>query len=172
MSTLLLPNFWRFVVTLAAQVLVFQQLGGLFGSYFNVFIYPIFILMLPLALPTVSTVVLGFVIGLALDLMVGTPGVHASAGTFSGFVRGLVIAFFEPKGGFSGKEVVIGPEYFGTQTFLQIAGLFYFAHLFWYFSAEQFTLVYFLTILLKTIAAWMLSMIFVVIYGTLFNPKR
>jgi hypothetical protein len=172
MNPIIIPNILRFLGFLLVQIVVLQQLPRFYGSYFNVLFYPMFILLLPLAMPTSALVALGFLIGIVLDLVVGTPGVHASAGAFSGFVRGLVIATFEPKGGFSGKEIIVSPEHFSTQNYIQISGLFIFLHLFWYFAVEQFTLVYFMTILLKTIAAWILTMIFVVIYGVLFKPRQ
>lgn len=172
MNNLVLPNLWRFLALVAFQVLVLKQLATATGSaYFNVLLYPLFILMLPLALPSSFAVLLGFLLGITVDFFYASPGVHASAAVFSAFARGVVLSFFEPKGGFSGKEPVIAPEYFGFQTFIQVAALFFFAHLFWYFSVEQFTFVYFGSILLKTLSAWALTMIFVVIYGLLFNPK-
>jgi hypothetical protein len=171
MNNLFLTNLWRFVAMLAFQVLVLSQLSSSIGQYFNVLVYPLFILLLPLSLPTSGMVAAGFLMGIALDLILISPGVHASAGAFSGWIRTFLLKVFESKGGFSGKELIVSPAWFGQQTYLQVSGLLFFLHIFWYFAMEQFNLVDFGTIVLKTLAAWPLSMIFVVLYGYLFNPK-
>lgn len=80
-------------------------------------------------------------------------------------------AFFAPRGGFTGKELIPSPEFLGTFRYMQAAGLFFIFHLFWYFSVEAFTFVYIGQITMKTITCWLLSMIFVFFYGFLFNPK-
>lgn len=171
-SSVLLPSLWRFIVLTLVQVLVLKQVALLGGPYFNILIYPLFILLLPIEIPTAFAVMLGFGIGLAVDVFYNSPGVHASAGAWSAFARSFLLQAFEPKGGFSGKEIVPAPAYFGWPWFVQVAALFFALHLFWYFSVDAFTFVYFGTITLKTLAAWALTMIFVIFYGFLFNPKR
>lgn len=165
------PNVWRFLGLTGVQTLLLNQIPLKVGAYFNVLLYPLFIIFLPLQLATPYLVLLGFVIGLGVDFGHGTYGVHASAGAFAGFIRPVIFAAFEPKGGFSGKEPIFAPEYFGMITFLQMAGLFFILTLLWYFSVDIFTFVYIGTITLKTIAAWFCSMICVVFYVFLFNPK-
>lgn len=172
MNNLVISNLWRFFGTVAAQVLIFRHLGTAVGAYFNIHIYPMFILLLPIKIPTSVALLLGFLCGLVVDFFYGTIGVHASAGAFAGYARSFVFGAFEPNGGFSGKEPIYAPHYFGMQSFLQVSGVFLLLHLFWYFSVEQFTLVYFGTISLKTLAAWGLSMIFAFFYILLFNPKQ
>lgn len=172
MNNFVFPNIWRFIGLVLLQVLVLQQVGSTVGAYFNVLLYPLFILFLPIQLATPYAVLLGFAIGFAVDIFYGPLGLHASAGAFSGFARSIILTFFEPKGGYTGKEPIASPAFFGWRKFLQVSALFFAAHLFWYFSVNAFTFVYFTTISLKTAAAWALTMIFVVLYGILFNPKR
>lgn len=172
MNNSIFPSIWRFIGLLAVQALLLQQAGSAIGSYFNVLLYPLFILLLPIQMPTPYVVLLGFSIGLSVDFFYTTIGLHASAGAFSGFARSIILAAYKPKGGYSGKEPVAAPAYFGWQWFVQVAALFFIAHLFWYFSVNAFTFVYFTTITLKTLASWGLTMIFVVLYCILFNPKN
>lgn len=171
-SNAFFPNLWRFLGLFAAQALFLKQVSLALGAYFNILLYPLFILFLPLQLATPYVVLLGFLIGMSVDFIYGTPGVHASAGAFSGYARSLIFFTFAPKGGYSGKELIFAPAFFGWQIFLQVAALFFVAHLFWYFSVDAFTFVYVGAITLKTLAAWVLTMLFVVLYTALFHPNN
>jgi hypothetical protein len=172
MNSSLFPSLWRFLGLVLAQGLLFLRAGEEIGLYFNILIYPLFILLLPVKMPTPAVVVLGALAGFAVDLFYGSWGVHASAGAFSGWARSFVLAAYKPKGDFTGKEPIAAPAHFGWQWFFQVAGFFFALHLFWYFSMDAFSFVYFGSIALKTIAAWILSMIFVVLYCVLFEPKN
>lgn len=166
------PNLWRFLGLLAIQVFVLKQIPAVVGyDKFNILLYPLFIFFLPLQISRPAAVALGFLMGLAVDIPYGSPGVHASAGAFSAYFRPVLMGFMAPRGGLTGKEVIPSPEYFGVAGYLQAAGLFFLLHLFWYFSVEAFTFVYIGQITLKVLVAWPLSMIFVFFYGFLFNPK-
>ncbi len=170
MNNSILPSIWRYLGLVAVQVLILKQLS--LGPYFAVLLYPLFIFFLPLKLATPYLVLLGFWVGLSVDFFYGSLGVHASAGAFSGLARVLVFATFGPKGGLSGKEPVFSPLHFGWQSALSAAAFFMLLHIFWYFSVDEFTFVYFTKITLKTIASWFLTMIFVVFYMALFRTKN
>jgi len=173
MNSSTLPIIWRFLGLLAVQGLLLKQMGMAVDlTYFNVLLYPLFILLLPLQMPAPYVVLLGALIGGAVDVFYASPGVHASAGAFSGFVRGVVIGMFSPKGGFSSKELIFSPAHVSWPTYLRGAAIFFFLHLFWYFSVDAFTFVYFGSIIGRTAASWGLTMIFVVLYGAMFNPKN
>jgi hypothetical protein len=166
------PHILRFIGLVAVQSLLLNQMTGTIGAYFNVLLYPLFILFLPLQMAAPYLVVLGFAVGLAVDAFVPSWGIHASAGAFSGVIRGLAFMPFAPKGGFSAKDPIFAPTYMGWQTFLQGAALFMALHLFWFFSVSYFAPVFAWEIVQKTGSAWVLTMIFVAIYGMMLNPKR
>lgn len=162
----------RFFGLVAVQALLFNQMDTTVGPYFNILLYPLFILFLPLHLKAPYLVLLGFLVGIAVDATVPSWGIHASAGVFSGAARGLILMFFAPKGGFSPKDPIFSPANMGWQTFLQGAAFFMFLHIMWYFSVSYFAPVFAWEIVKKTAASWALTMIFVALYATLFNPKR
>lgn len=173
MNSSILPSIWRFFGLVAVQVLLLKQMGqAVESTYFNVLLYPLFILFLPMQMSAPFVVLLGFAVGMAVDIFYGSPGVHASAGAFSGFMKSLVVSAVAPKGGFSAKETIFSPYHVSWQTFLRGAAAFFFLHLFWYFSVDAFTFVYFGSIFLKTVAAWVITMVFVALYGAMFNPKN
>jgi hypothetical protein len=173
MNSGIFPSVWRFFALVAVQVLLLKQMGlSLDSPYFNVLLYPLFILFLPLQIPATFLVLLGFGVGIAVDIFYASPGVHASAGAFSGFARSFVVGAFAPKGGYTSKEPVFTPAYVTWQTFVQGSAVFFFFHLFWYFSVDAFTFVFFSSIILKTLASWGFTMIFVILYAAMFNPKN
>jgi hypothetical protein len=173
-GSLLLPQIWRFIGLTAAQVLLFRQVGLTIGGDFQIFLYPLFILFLPKQMNTVATVLLGALIGLTVDFFYGAPGLHASAGAFSGISRGIVFYAFRPRGGYSGKEPIASPFHFGWEWFVKVSLFFFFLHIFWYFSVDAFafTTELVLSVTKKTLIATFLSMLFVLFYGFLFNPKQ
>ncbi len=162
----------RFLGLSMLQVLLLKQVTLSIGSYFNILLYPLFILLLPMQMKPPVLVLLGFLIGMFVDMFYGTPGVHASAGAFGGIIRSVVFMTFGPQGGYQGKEPIFSPANVGWQTFIQGSAMFFILYLFWYFSVDSFTFVYLATISVKTLAAWALTMLFVILYAVMFNPKQ
>ena len=80
----------RFVVLVLFQVLVINHIR--LGGYVHPYVYLIFIMLLPFNTPKWQLLVLGFVLGLTIDLFTGTPGLHASATTLMAFCRPTIIS--------------------------------------------------------------------------------
>jgi rod shape-determining protein MreD len=79
----------RFVALVLFQVLVINHIR--LGGYVHPYIYLIFIMLLPFNTPKWQLLVLGFVLGLTIDLFTGTPGLHAGATTLMSFCRPSII---------------------------------------------------------------------------------
>ena len=79
----------RFVVLVLLQVLVINHIR--LGGYVHPYIYLIFIMLLPFSTPKWQLLVLGFALGLSVDLFTGTPGLHAGATTLMAFCRPSII---------------------------------------------------------------------------------
>ena len=79
----------RFVVLVLLQVLVINHIR--LGGYVHPYIYLIFIMLLPFNTQKWQLLVLGFVLGLTVDLFTGTPGLHAGATTLMAFCRPSII---------------------------------------------------------------------------------
>lgn len=171
-SSNIFPNFWRFVGLTAIQVIILSRVSLSANGYCNILLYPLFILFLPIQIATPAAVFLGFLIGLVVDMLTGTPGVNASAGALSGYARAVILHRFAPKGGYTGKEPIPSPKFFGWRWYLSVTALFFAVHIFWYFSMAYFTPVYLLEkILPQTFLGWSLTMLVVLVYTRLFNPK-
>lgn len=171
-SSTIFPNIWRFVGLVLIQVVVLSQAALTADGYVNVLLYPLFILFLPILLPTPAAVLLGFLVGLTVDMFCKTWGVHASAGALSAYARAVILNRFAPRGGYTGKEPIPAPVYFGWSWFLSVTAIFLAVHIFWYFSMSYFTPVYLLPkIIPQTLIAWVLTMAITLILTRLFNPK-
>jgi hypothetical protein len=134
-------------------------------------IYPLFLFLLPHEMRRWTLILLGFLVGITVDIFYGSPGVHAAAGVATAFVRPIVLRFQEPKGGYSAGQsptryrLGLGPYLRYTSTLLLI-------HLLWYYSMELFSIIYIKQILLRTLLSFILSMSLILIHAFLVNPKN
>jgi hypothetical protein len=151
------------------QVLVFKRIEYEYIN--NIFIYPIFIMLLPIEMPAALVIIISFVLGITLDSFYDSMGIHAGTCVFIAFLRYYILGFLEPKGGYPNNT---GPTQskLGFGWFARYSSLFLLIHMFIYFSIEQFSFVYILTILSSTILSFFFSMIFITIYQFLLNPKE
>ncbi len=167
------PNLWRLLSLLAIQGLILSGISYNTDGYVSILLYPLFILLLPILIPIPLAIVLGFLMGLLVDTFTGTIGLHASAGAFSAYARVLILERFAPQGGYTGKEPIAAPVYFGWQWFLSVAGVFFAVHLLWYFSVAYFAPAYFFSkILPQMLLSWLSTLPVVVVLVWLFNPRN
>jgi len=173
MGSLIVKNFFRFLVVFLLQAFVLMSLTISYPvlDNINIIIYPIVIMMLPLRTPNALILLIAFALGILLDLFYNSPGVHASATVLIAFIRPFVLSWLEPRGGYTVESSPTMREY-GSSWFILYASILLFIHLFFLFSVQAFTFVYILEILLKTVMSFIVSMIFILIYMYLFNPKE
>jgi hypothetical protein len=150
------------------QVLVFKRIA--FANT-SIFIYPIFIMLLPAEIPSALAIGISFVFGISLDFFYDSPGIHAGTCVFTAFLRYYLLGFMEPKGGYPLNSAPTKSK-LGVPWFLRYSAIFMLVHLFIYFSIEAFSFVHIATILVKTCFSFVLSMIFVSIYQFLLDPKE
>ena len=84
-----LLNIIRFLVLVIAHVLIVNHIR--LGGYVHPYIYLIFVMLLPINIPNWQLLLLGFGIGLTIDLFMGTLGMHAGATTMMAFCRPGII---------------------------------------------------------------------------------
>lgn len=171
MNSIIVVNILRFVGLLLLQGLVFKNIGVGWESfpYLHIIVFPLFILLLPLRTPKTLVIFLAFVIGISVDFLYDTLGVHASAAVFTGYVRSLVLKMLEPRGAYN---MSYSPTIarMGLGWFVQYVSILMFAHIFFYYSVEAFTFVYIVDILIKTFVSFFASMVFIMIFQLLLNP--
>ena len=77
MYNTLIKNILIFIGLFLLQVLVFDNIR--LGNYLHPIIYVLFIMILPFKTPNLQLVIYGFLIGMAIDIFDGTPGLNAAA---------------------------------------------------------------------------------------------
>jgi hypothetical protein len=78
-----------FVSLVLIQVLIFNQVQ--LSGFFNPYIYILFIILLPLSTPRYAVLILGFFLGLVIDVFSNSLGIHSAATVFIAYARPLVI---------------------------------------------------------------------------------
>ena len=91
----ILRGFFYFVVLVLIQVLVLNNIH--FLRVATPFLYLYFILKMPVGTSRTNVVFFSFLIGLVIDIFSNTPGMHAAACTFAGFIREPLIRLFMGK---------------------------------------------------------------------------
>jgi hypothetical protein len=173
MNSTITVNAFRFIVLVLLQGLILQNIGNDWVSfpYFNIILYPIFIFLLPLRTPKPLVIFLAFILGFLVDLFYATPGVHTSASVFTGFVRPVVLNYFEPRGGYNANHSPTKKR-LGLNWYIKYSLTLELIHLFFYFFVEAFSPVFMVNILIKTFVALIASMIFIIIHQVLFDPEE
>lgn len=173
MNSVIFTHGLRFIMCVVIQILVFRQVrfGWETFDYVHIIVYPYFIMFLPIKTSRPLLIALGFLIGITVDIFYHTPGVHAAAGTFSAFVRPIILNLMAPRGGYNLNDsptmVKFGFSWFGVY-----AGSLLFLHLLFYFSMEVFTPVKIGDISLRTIFSFFASIIFILAYVGAVKPTE
>jgi rod shape-determining protein MreD len=79
-----------FFVLILLQLLIFNNIQ--FSGYVNPYVYVMFILILPLSIPSWILLLISFMTGFVIDIFSGTMGVHTFATVMAGFVRPWVLS--------------------------------------------------------------------------------
>lgn len=85
----LIKLIFRFVILVLIQVLVLDHV--LFLGYINPYLYLFFIIYLPITTKRVNTLIIGFLLGLCIDIFNDTGGVHAASTLFIAYVRPIIL---------------------------------------------------------------------------------
>ncbi|MCQ2329807.1 MAG: rod shape-determining protein MreD [Paludibacteraceae bacterium] len=154
--------FIWFIVLIALQVLFFNHVQI---SYFiNPFPYIFLIVVFPNKFSRIELMLVGFCMGLLIDVLSGTYGIHTIATTF--------IAYLKP----SLLKITAMPEILDKYAprlknmdwaFAWYAGLVAFVHHFVLFSLESFDFSLILWVLLKTIISTILSLAIILLMDKL-----
>lgn len=130
-------NIARFLVLLLLQVLVLDHMD-LANGWITVYLYVLFILMLPFETPQWAVLLIGFVTGCVVDHFTNTPGLHASATVLLAFARHYVLRLLAPREGYEfGSRPNI--PHMGPNWFMAYAGILVLVHHLWLFFAEMAT---------------------------------
>jgi len=149
-----------FVLLVLLQVLLFNNIQ--FSGYVNPYIYIIFILLLPVEIPSWLLLILSFCMGMVIDFYSGSPGMHSSASVLAGFVRPFVLRFISPRDGY---EPGASPSMliYGFRWFLFYSLTIVIIHHTALFYLEVFRFTDFFRTLLRVMLSSLFTIIFVLI---------
>jgi rod shape-determining protein MreD len=91
-----------FILLMLLQVLLFNNIQ--FSGYINPYVYIMFILLLPVEIPSWGLLLLSFGTGIIMDLFSGSPGMHSSATVLAGFVRPYILRIVSPRDGYEPRS--------------------------------------------------------------------
>ncbi len=163
-----LQYFAAFVVLILLQLLIFNNIE--FSGYVNPYIYVMFILILPMAIPSWILLLLSFLTGSVIDIFSGTMGVHAFATVMAGFMRPWVLSLnitaeaSEPD--MSPSSQASGLRWFFIYTVTVV-----FIHHFWLFFVEVFSFNNFFHTLLRVLLSTAVTTFFIILFDII-RPRR
>lgn len=125
----------RFVLFLFAQALLLNQLE--LGWGIHVMVYPLFILLLPYNLNIFLSMIISFALGLGIDSISNTYGLHASSALLLAYLRPSIFKLFEPRDGYESMQEFNIHEMSRSWLF-SVFGIMLLVHHLWFFSLELF----------------------------------
>jgi hypothetical protein len=161
-------NSVRFILFALLQAFVFNQIEIGFGIHLMV--QPLFIMLLPFETGVFTLMILGFALGLIIDVFSNTYGLQASSLLLMAYMRPIIFKFYGPREGY---DPLKEPSVFdmGSRWFLFVFGYLILMHHFWYFTVEIFRLDQFLLILQKTIFSVIVSYLLCIVLQTFLIKK-
>lgn len=160
MIRIVLRNIFRFFVLILIQVLLMDNV--MLNGYLNPYIYVLFILLLPFETPKWLSLIIGFLLGLSIDLFSNTLGMHTAATVFMAFMRPWVLGILAPRDGYE-PESFPRIHYYGLSWFAGYALILIFLHHLVLFYIEVFHFQYFFSTFLRVILSTILTTSTVVI---------
>jgi len=157
-----------FVALILLQILVFNNID--FSGYINPYVYVLFVLLVPFTTPKLVLLVSAFLLGLFVDLFMGTPGVHSSATVFMAFSRPFVMSLFSPREGYqSGTYPRLAQ--FGVEWFVKYSVMLILIHHFTLFYLEVFSFSQFFNTLFRAFLSSVLTSL-IIIFSQFFVFRR
>lgn len=148
-----------FVLLVLAQVLLLNNIH--FFSLATPFLYIYFILKLPIRTSYSWVVFLSFLIGLIIDWLSMTGGLHAASATLIGLVRGSLISLYSNED--VPEEASPSVRTFGGGSFFKFVCLFVLIHHLALFTIESFTFFDPVYLLMRIVSSSVLTILLIYI---------
>ncbi|OUL63332.1 MULTISPECIES: rod shape-determining protein MreD [unclassified Flavobacterium] len=167
MNSALLINISRFILLLAVQIIIFNNMN--FLGYISPFPYILYIILFPVNGNKSGLIVSSFLLGLVMDMFCNSGGIHATACLILAYYRPYIFKF---SFGLSYEYQTIKlndsltPERF---SFLLVSVLLHHIIL---FTLEAFQFNFILDVLLRTLFSTIFTIITCIIIIYLIKPNR
>lgn len=117
------------------QVFIFNKLELGFGA--QIFLLPLFLMILPFEINVFALMGLGFILGISVDAFSNTYGLNASSLVLFAYLRPIVFESFKPRDGYDPLKIPTAND-MGWDWFLIVYGVLFISTLLWYFIWEIF----------------------------------
>jgi rod shape-determining protein MreD len=167
MNSAILSNIARFVLLLAAQIIIFNNID--FLGYINPFPYILFIILFPVNGNKSALLIASFCLGLVMDMFSNSGGVHTASCLLLAYFRPYIFKFsFGLSYEYQTVRLndILTPERF---SFILISVV---IHHFALFLLEVFQLSFLWDILLRTILSTVFTIIVCIALIYIFKPSR
>jgi len=166
----LIAHIFRFIFLVLAQVLIFNHLNFNSGLIYPQ-VYILFLIMLPMEQRTWLTILIGFFLGLLIDLSQSTLGMHAFACATLAYVKPAILNFLSPREGydFNSKPTITDQ---GVVWFMSYAGILAVIHHACLFMIEKYSWLNFIDSFLKIVLSALCTVVISVVFQLIFNPPK
>lgn len=167
MNSTLIVNFFRFVLLLVIQIILFNNMN--FYGYVSPFPYILFIILYPVNGNKTVLLISSFILGIIMDMFTNSGGVHATACLLLAYFRPYIFKFsFGLSYEYQTVKLndVLTPERF---SFLVIAIVF---HHFVLFTLEAFEFSFILDVLLRTVLSTVFTLLLSITIIYLIKPNK
>jgi len=171
-----LRNIFRFLILVLIQVLILNNipLQGWANPgipAYTPYIYPLFLLLLPISTPVWFLLISGFFLGVTMDSFMDTGGIHAMACVLLAFTRTKILSVLLPKRLSEYKSAAPNIKTMGWSPFLTYAATLLLMHHILFYVIEIWSFQSMGYLLFKIFASLVTSMIFVILYALLFSKS-
>lgn len=172
-----LRNIFRFLILILIQVLILNWIPLILPISnagippFIPYIYPLFLLLLPISTPVWFLLISGFFLGITMDSFMDSGGIHAMACVVLAFSRTRVLSTLLPKRLAEYKNASPNIKTMGWSPFLTYAAVLLLIHNIVFYIVEIWSFQSIGYLLFKIVASLITSMLFVVLYALLFSKS-
>lgn len=165
---LVLKHSFRLGFFFLIQVLILNQVE--LGAGTLIMIYPLFIILLPVEINIFLMLILAFVLGISIDALSNTYGLHASSLLLMAYFRPIIFKAFSPRDGYD-VEQELNIYAMGFAWFIKTFGILLLIHHFWFFFIEHLRLDEVLYVLYVTLLSVPMSFALCLLIQFLFIRK-
>ena len=153
----------KFIIIWVLQIVVLKQIQFLpLGPYYyEAFVYPLFILLLPFGMHINSVMLIAFFSGLLIDASYNTLGVHTASAVVLAFWRPSILELVLPRGMDETLTPSLGRLKF--LPFLRYVAYSLLLYVVFYYSMVFFSHVFLLSIVVKSLLSFLVSVFFTLI---------
>lgn len=160
---------FNMILLLAIQLVLLDSIS--IGGWADPKIYVVSFLAFPVFFSKHLLILIAFIIGLCMDIMMGTLGIHVTACILTAYIRPHVLAFLKTKDGYNNIDIP-SIKLHGLSWYIAFLSLTILPfHLFLFFF-EKFSLQHFFWTFFRSLVCGSIAIVLILIIHVVFQSKR